>query len=162
MRVILPPYHRKRSAPPQRALPGLTRSVEFRAPADNLLSVVGIGSGLWDRLFPDAEHAAVSTLGDLLAHLRTNHLDMCIQLATLISQRLEGHAEVVDEAYGFKLFDDRDLLGVVDGSENPEFAAAEHAVRIHRRQGVRYLLHRLHQGSWPYRADAAEHVHWQS
>ena len=126
-------------------LPGLTRSVAFRAPADNLLSMVGIGSGLWDRLFPDAKrpaglhpfeeirgakHTAVSTPGDLLIHLRANHADMCFQLATLIGQRLDGHAEVVDETHGFKFFDDRDLLGFVDGSENPEFVAAEDAVLV--------------------------------
>ena len=44
--------------------------------------------------------------------------------------RLRGRAEVVDEVHGFKFFDERDLLGFVDGTENPEGAAAAAAVVI--------------------------------
>jgi putative iron-dependent peroxidase len=32
---------------------------------------------------------------------------------------------VVDEVHGFKSFDDRDLLGFVDGTENPVGQAAD-------------------------------------
>ena len=34
--------------------------------------------------------------------------------------RLAGCARVVDEVHGFRSFDERDLLGFVDGTENPE------------------------------------------
>jgi putative iron-dependent peroxidase len=37
---------------------------------------------------------------------------------------------VVDEVHGFRSFDERDLLGFVDGTENPEGAAAVDAVLI--------------------------------
>jgi putative iron-dependent peroxidase len=37
---------------------------------------------------------------------------------------------VVDEVHGFKFFDERDLLGFVDGTENPEGAAAAEAVTV--------------------------------
>jgi porphyrinogen peroxidase len=37
---------------------------------------------------------------------------------------------VVDEVHGFRSFDERDLLGFVDGTENPEGAAARDAVLI--------------------------------
>ena len=40
------------------------------------------------------------------------------------------HAEVVDEVHGFRSFDERDVLGFVDGTENPEGAAAHEAVLI--------------------------------
>jgi putative iron-dependent peroxidase len=43
---------------------------------------------------------------------------------------LEGAARVVDEVHGFRSFDDRDLLGFVDGTENPEGAEASAAVLI--------------------------------
>ncbi|MGH9120883.1 MAG: Dyp-type peroxidase, partial [Acidimicrobiales bacterium] len=39
-------------------------------------------------------------------------------------------ARVVDEVHGFKYFDERDLLGFVDGTENPTGRAAEGAVTI--------------------------------
>ncbi len=44
--------------------------------------------------------------------------------------RLTGHAHAVDEVHGFRSFDERDLLGFVDGTENPEGDAALAAVAI--------------------------------
>jgi porphyrinogen peroxidase len=123
---------------------GLKRSVGFRIPEGELSCVVGIGSELWDRLFgqprPDAlhpfpgfagaRHAAVATEGDLLFHLRAHRLDLCFELAQRLMERFAGYAHVVDEVHGFRSFDERDLLGFVDGTENPEGAAALAAVVI--------------------------------
>ena len=123
---------------------GLVRSVSFRRPDDDLLCVVGIGAHLWDRMYDlprpqglhpfepivGAAHTAVSTPGDLLLHLRASRIDMCFELAHVIVDRLRGHASVVDEVHGFTFFDDRDLLGFVDGTENPEGAKAVAAVTI--------------------------------
>ncbi|MBS1673971.1 MAG: Dyp-type peroxidase [Actinobacteria bacterium] len=125
-------------------LSGLTRSVSFRDPVDALVCVAGIGSALWDRLFAGLRprhlhpleelrgprHTAPSTPGDLLLHLRSNHMDLCFELARQIGARLRGHADVVDETHGFKYFDERDLLGFVDGTENPEGDDAVAATRI--------------------------------
>jgi putative iron-dependent peroxidase len=44
--------------------------------------------------------------------------------------RLRGVAQVVDEVHGFRSFDERDLLGFVDGTENPEGRSALAAVQI--------------------------------
>jgi putative iron-dependent peroxidase len=123
---------------------GLKRSVGFRIPEGELSCVVGLGSELWDRLFgaprpaqlhpfPEfagARHRAVATEGDLLFHLRAHRLDLCFELAQRLMERLAGHAHVVDEVHGFRSFDDRDLLGFVDGTENPEGAAALAAVTV--------------------------------
>ncbi|TWD84072.1 putative iron-dependent peroxidase [Kribbella amoyensis] len=123
---------------------GLTRSVGFRVPAGNLSCVTSIGSDVWDRLFagprprklhPFAEldggkHKAVSTPGDLLFHIRAAHLDQCFELATQIMKELDGAATVVDEVHGFKYFEMRDLLGFVDGTENPAGTEAAEAVLI--------------------------------
>ena len=123
---------------------GLRRSVGFRVPEAALSCVVGIGAELWDRLFgaphpaelhplPEfagARHAAPSTPGDLLLHLRADRLDMCFELAQRLMDRLAAHAQVVDEVHGFRSFDERDLLGFVDGTENPEGASAAAAALI--------------------------------
>jgi putative iron-dependent peroxidase len=125
-------------------LSGLQRSVGFRLPAAQLSCVTGIGSELWDRLFTGAKpaglhrfrqwkgatHTAISTPGDLLFHLRAGQLDVCFEMATKIAGRLAGAADIVDETHGFKYFDERDLLGFVDGSENPVGDAARRAVVI--------------------------------
>jgi putative iron-dependent peroxidase len=75
-------------------------------------------------------HRAPATPGDLLFHLRARREDLCFELARLIMERLDGAVTVVDEVHGFKYFDDRDLLGFVDGSENPEGPTAADAVLI--------------------------------
>ena len=106
--------------------------------------MVGIGSELWDRVFGDlrpaalhpfpgfagAKHTAIATPGDLLFHIRAHRLDLCFELAERLMSRLAGAARVVDEVHGFRSFDERDLLGFVDGTENPEGAAAATAVLI--------------------------------
>ncbi|HEY0641192.1 MAG TPA: Dyp-type peroxidase [Pseudonocardiaceae bacterium] len=123
---------------------GLTRAVGFRAPEDGLSCVVGIGDALWDRLYgaprpaclhpfravAGAVHTAPSTPGDLLFHLRARRLDLCFELARRLMARLTGHVDVVDEVHGFRYFDERDLLGFVDGTENPVGAAAVAAVTV--------------------------------
>jgi putative iron-dependent peroxidase len=123
---------------------GLKRSVGFRIPDAELSCVTGLGSDLWDRLFGDPKpaglhpfveldgprHTAVATPGDLLFHIRAHRLDMCFELAQHLVERLSGAARVIDEVHGFKSFDERDLLGFVDGTENPEGVAAHDAVTI--------------------------------
>jgi porphyrinogen peroxidase len=123
---------------------GLKRSVGFRIPEGELTCVTGIGAGLWDRLFDGPRpaelhvlpefvgerHAAVSTPGDLLFHIRAARLDLCFELAQRLTEALDGHARVIDEVHGFRSFDERDLLGFVDGTENPECGAANSAALI--------------------------------
>jgi putative iron-dependent peroxidase len=123
---------------------GLRRSVGFRIPEGELTCVVGIGSGLWDRLFDGprpaelhafpgfagAVHAAPATPGDLLFHIKAHRADLCFELARRLTDPLQGAARVVDEVHGFRSFDERDLLGFVDGTENPEGSAARGASLI--------------------------------
>ena len=123
---------------------GLRRSVGFRFPEAELTLVTAIGSDAWDRLFGaprPAElhpfraldgpvHSAPSTPGDLLCHIRSHRPDLCFELTQRLMQRLDGHVRVVDEVYGFRSFDQRDLLGFVDGTENPEGEEAAGAVVV--------------------------------
>jgi len=114
-------------------LPALLRAVGFRDIEGNLSCVMGIGSDAWDRLFgrprPAELHPfreikagsrhAVATPGDLLFHIRAKRMDLCFELATQIMERLGAAVSPVDEVHGFRYFDDRDLIGFVDGTENP-------------------------------------------
>jgi putative iron-dependent peroxidase len=123
---------------------GLGRAVGFRAPGPPLACVAAIGSRAWDRLFagprpaglrPFRElagpaHRAVSTPGDLLCHIRHDRMDMCFEFAAEVMSRLAGAVTVADEVHGFRFFDERDLLGFVDGTENPAGAAAEAAALV--------------------------------
>jgi porphyrinogen peroxidase len=125
-------------------LASLVRAVGFRALGSNLSCVMGIGSDAWDRLFggprPKQLHPfreikagarhAVATPGDLMFHLRAKHMDLCFELATQIMTQLGDAVTAVDEVHGFRYFDERDLLGFVDGTENPDGQTAIDAAYI--------------------------------
>jgi putative iron-dependent peroxidase len=125
-------------------LAGLQRTVGFREPDGGLAVVAGIGAEAWDRLYSGprprelhplgavrgTRHHAVSTPGDVLFHIRARQMDLCFELASQITGRLGPALTVVDETHGFRYFDVRDLLGFVDGTENPVGPAAEAAVTI--------------------------------
>jgi putative iron-dependent peroxidase len=127
-----------------RELAALVRAVEFRDLEAGLSCVIGFGSDAWDRVFgqprPLELHPfreiragtrhAVSTPGDLLFHVRAKRMDLSFELVTQIMARLGSAISPVDEVQGFRYFDDRDLLGFVDGTENPRGAAAADAVVI--------------------------------
>ena len=123
---------------------GLIRAVEFRDLEAGLSCVIGIGSDAWDRLFGKPRPAelhpfrevragprhAVSTPGDLMFHIRAKRTDLCFEMAAQIMARLAGAVTAIDEVHGFRYFDDRDLLGFVDGTENPRGAAVIDAALI--------------------------------
>jgi putative iron-dependent peroxidase len=125
-------------------LSSLFRAVEFRDLEGGLSCVMAFGSSAWDRLFGPPRPAelhpfreiragarhAVSTPGDMLFHIRAKRVDLCFELATQIMARLGNAVSVVDEVHGFRYFDDRDLIGFVDGTENPRGQAATDAVLI--------------------------------
>jgi putative iron-dependent peroxidase len=125
-------------------LSGLIRAVEFRDIEAGLTCIVGFGSDAWDKLFGSPRPAelhpfreirsgdrhAVSTPGDILFHIRAKRTDLCFELATQIMDSLGDAVSIADEVHGFRYFDDRDVIGFVDGTENPRGEAAREAVII--------------------------------
>ena len=124
---------------------GLLRAVGFRDLDGQLSCVTSFGAAAWDRLAgagprPAGLHPfqeivagprhAVATPGDVLFHIRAARMDLCFELATQIMTRLDGAVTVAVEVHGFRYFDERDLLGFVDGTENPTGAAAARATLI--------------------------------
>jgi len=123
---------------------GLRRSVGFRLPEGSLAVVAAIGSDAWDRLFDGprpaelhpfreltgSRHRAPATPGDLLFHIRANRMDLCFEFAAQVMARLGGVVEVVEEVHGFRYFDERDLIGFVDGTESPQGPAAVGAALV--------------------------------
>ena len=125
-------------------LAALLRAVGFRDLEGNLSCIMGFGSDVWDGLFGLTRPAelrkfqeiraggrhAVSTPGDLFFHIRAKRMDLCFELETQIMSRLGGAVSAQDEVHGFRYFDDRDLIGFVDGTENPTGQAAIDATVI--------------------------------
>src|SRR5271168_4080287 len=150
-------------------LAALLRAVGFRDIEGGLSCVMGFGSSAWDQLFGQPRPAklhpfreiragarhAVSTPGDLLFHIRAKRMDLCFELAVQIMARVGDAVSPVDEVHGFRYFDDRDLIGFVDGTENPRGVAVTAAVLIGDEDtnfaGGRYVIvHKyLHDlGAW--------------
>ena len=125
-------------------LAGLVRAVGFRDLDGHLTCVAGFGAAAWDRIagtdkpaelhpFREIEAGprhAVATAGDVLFHIRAVRMDLCFELASHIMSRLSQAVTVASEVHGFRYFDDRDLIGFVDGTENPTGAAAARATLI--------------------------------
>jgi putative iron-dependent peroxidase len=125
-------------------LSGLIRAVETRDMEAGLTCVAGFGSVAWDKLFgsprPGELHPfreirsggrhAVSTPGDILFHIRAKRTDLCFELATQIMESIGDAVTIADEVHGFRIFDDRNVIGFVDGTENPRGEAAREAAII--------------------------------
>ena len=124
-------------------LAALLRAVGFRDLEGRLSCIMAFGSEAWDRLFGEPKpkelhpfreihgrHHAVATPGDILFHIRSTRMDLCFELATQIMSRLGDAVSTADEVHGFNYFDDRDLIGFVDGTENPVEQAAIDATII--------------------------------
>ncbi len=122
----------------------LARSIGSRLPDGGLCCVVGIGSEAWDRLYgtprpkelhpfteiSGSKHHAVATPGDLLFHIRADRMDLCFELATQLMTRLGDAVANADQVSGFGYFDSRDLIGFVDGTENPADDEAREAALV--------------------------------
>jgi len=125
-------------------LANLLRAVGFRDLDGKLSCIMSFGSEVWARLFgmpyPAELHpfrefragarVAPATPGDVLFHIRARRMDLCFELASQIMNRIADAVAVTDEVHGFGFFDQRDLLGFVDGTENPDGEAALEAMLI--------------------------------
>lgn len=114
-------------------LDGLVRAVAARVPGARLSCVVSFGADIWPRLFdgppPRELHSfievrggprhAPSTPGDILLHIACERRDAAFEVALQALHAFGDSVQVVDEVHGFQYFDDRDLIGFVDGTENP-------------------------------------------
>jgi porphyrinogen peroxidase len=114
-------------------LSGIIRAVEFRDIEAGLTCIAAFGSDVWDRLFGNPRPAelhpfrefragnryAPATPGDVLFHIRAQRMDICFELATQIMDRIGDMVSLTNEVQGFRYFEDRDLIGFVDGTENP-------------------------------------------
>lgn len=113
----------------------MVRSMHTRLEDCRASCVMGFGAEAWARLFPDrsrpkelepfeaikgARYTAPSTPGDIFLHVRAARMDVCYELAAIVTQALAGAVTPIDEVHGFRYFDGRAIIGFVDGTENPE------------------------------------------
>ena len=120
------------------AIGALVRSIGFRHLEGELSCVMGIGSAAWDR---DGGAGAPRSLGrapcirfapskpgrGLRRPLRETSCSTFAPCASICAsswrepfcRQLGSSVSTADEVHGFRYFEARDLLGFVDGTENP-------------------------------------------
>jgi putative iron-dependent peroxidase len=122
----------------------LVRAVGARDTQDRLYCIISFGPDVWERLFGSVRPAelhgfrelrsgtrvAPATPGDVLLHIFAERMDLCFEFARRFLSDLGGAVSVIEEVHGFRYFDDRDLIGFVDGTENPSGAASVAATII--------------------------------
>jgi putative iron-dependent peroxidase len=125
------PVHRVRAA--LRGVPALQQTLAALPGGAGLCLTVGIGAEMWTRLSPAEQPAQLAELGplvagkrrmpatggDLLLHVSGAQPDLCYEAADRLLGKLGNVVEVLDDVAGFRYLDGRDLIGFVDGTENP-------------------------------------------
>ena len=57
-------------------------------------------------------------------------MDLCFELASQLTAKLGDAVTVIEEVHGFRYFDQRAMIGFVDGTENPDDPVAVSASQI--------------------------------
>ena len=119
----------------------LNNSMVDRFPESRASCVMGIGFEAWKKLrlketlpkelqnfveVKGEKHTAISTPGDLHLHLRADNNSISFDMAIEISKVLAPVADSLVEVHGFKYWDNRSILGFVDGTENPHGQDRDH------------------------------------
>jgi len=117
-------------------MPRLTKAVAKETGDKTLLSVLAIGARAWPRLFPapkprdlvpfaairDGRRVAPATPFDIFIHMHSNRFDACFMLARRFLATVGDTAKLAEEVHGFRHLGGRDMIGFVDGTENPKGA----------------------------------------
>lgn len=115
-------------------IPTLAKRVGRLAPRARLVANVAFGTRLWSRLSPrekprgfrpfrktgSGRLVAPATGGDILLHATSNRPDLNWELVHRLREALGDRVRVLEEVYGFRYLDSRDLTGFIDGTENPK------------------------------------------
>ncbi|MGR5130169.1 Dyp-type peroxidase [Photobacterium swingsii] len=109
----------------------------------NLRASVAFGKAFWtslDRGCPEnfedfkalgqGDIVAPATGGDILLHVNASRHDLNFYLLRQFLTPIATDVEVMDETYGFKYLDARDMTDFIDGTENPKTDESRQEVAV--------------------------------
>ncbi|MBC6413344.1 MAG: Dyp-type peroxidase [Chromatiales bacterium] len=102
---------------------------------DRVYSAISFGEAYWKHITPssdgipegirtfngiEGDYPAPATGGDIFLHLNGKHADLNYEVAWNWLQSTKGGLEVIHEQACARYLDERDIIGFIDGTENPE------------------------------------------
>ena len=112
-------------------------------PGADLRASIAFGKSFWQSLdkqcpagFEDfralgqGEITAPATGGDILLHVNSSRHDLNFYVLRQFLQPIAGEVEVLDETYGYRYLDARDMTDFIDGTENPKTEESRHEVAV--------------------------------
>ncbi|MGX1924445.1 Dyp-type peroxidase [Vibrio sp. NH-7] len=116
-----------------KALPQLVEELNQQQPGADLTLSIAFTKSFWTQLdaamppelidFPvlgEGEVVAPSSDVDVLLHCHSNRHDLHFYLLRKLMADIEQDVQVVDETYGYRYLDSRDMTDFIDGTENPK------------------------------------------
>ena len=126
-----------------KALPELVSELNAQQPGAELTLSIAFTKAFWSKLnaempaelidFPElgeGEVFAPSSDVDVLIHCHSNRHDLHFYLLRKFFAQVSENVSVVDETYGYRYLDSRDMTDFVDGTENPKEAQREEVAII--------------------------------
>ncbi|KOO14098.1 deferrochelatase [Vibrio xuii] len=115
------------------ALPALVEELNAQQPGAELSLSIAFTKAFWSKFdvavpselidFPqlgEGETVAPSSDVDVLIHCHSNRHDLHFYLLRKFFAQVSENVSVVDETYGYRYLDSRDMTDFVDGTENPK------------------------------------------
>ena len=115
------------------ALPRLVEELNQQQPGANLVVSISFSHAFWQHLnapmppelidFPKLgsdKVAAPTTAMDFLIHCHSTRHDLLFYVLRNCLSDIADDVDVVDEVYGYRYLDSRDMTGFIDGTENPK------------------------------------------
>lgn len=126
-----------------KALPALVKELNAQQPGAELSLSIAFTKSFWSSLnvatptelidFPQlgsGDVVAPSSDVDVLIHCHSNRHDLHFYLLRKFFAKVAEDVSVVDETYGYRYLDSRDMTEFVDGTENPKAAQREEVAII--------------------------------
>ncbi|MGF1699316.1 Dyp-type peroxidase [Photobacterium makurazakiensis] len=121
----------------------LVSSLNEQQPHAELRASLAFGKAFWTSLdkgtpagFDDfrplgqGDITAPATGGDILLHVNSSRHDLNFYLLRQFIEPIAEFVEIIDETYGFKYLDSRDMTDFIDGTENPKTTEARQDVAL--------------------------------
>ncbi|NOI81437.1 Dyp-type peroxidase [Vibrio tubiashii] len=125
------------------ALPTLVEELNTKQPGAELTLSIAFTKAFWSKLdmavpaelidFPqlgEGDVVAPSSDVDVLIHCHSNRHDLHFYLLRKFFAQVSEDVAVIDETYGYRYLDSRDMTDFVDGTENPKDAQREEVAII--------------------------------